>query len=337
MTSDYATARRALVAANLVKTAFDTSALEGLATDPHVRRALLGAGVGAGAGALRSLVTPGRRKRILSDALTGGLLGGAVGGGGSLIAGALAGGKSPPSVDQTALADASERATDSRQSLGLIGVPPAEADRIADSLATGQSTPDDARADLRKVQPGVGEQLASVPAATLDAARQGSVGKALEQADVLGVKNLIPGSGSFAASAAVPAVGANLLARGLVSPSSAPLDATAKRLISQHGSISKARSEVPLRHGVTVDDIAGGTSAAKALTPAQLDDVRKAFKTHGVGGRGLLSRITGGKIPALAGLAPLVAREWLSPDGYRSGSPDLFALAQAHRDARGPQ
>ena len=42
----------------------------------------------------------------------------------------------------------------------------------------------------------------------------------------------------------------------------------------------------------------------------------------------------GGRLPLLAGLSPLIAREWLSPHGYRSGNPDMFALAQAYRDAR---
>ena len=45
-----------------------------------------------------------------------------------------------------------------------------------------------------------------------------------------------------------------------------------------------------------------------------------------------MSKITGGHIPLMASLTPLIAREWFSDNGYRSGRPDLFALANANRE-----
>jgi hypothetical protein len=62
-----------------------TEGAKAIWANPHAQNALIGAGVGAGLGGLNSLVNKDRRKRFFSDVLTGGLMGGAIGGGGSAL------------------------------------------------------------------------------------------------------------------------------------------------------------------------------------------------------------------------------------------------------------
>ena len=162
------------------------------------QHALLGAGIGAGLAGVRNLLTPGRRRRFFTDLLTGGLLGGA---GGLAVRGVRAAidNQSPTTPESlSAVYDASDRATDARRGLGLIGVRPDKSDDIATGLATGKTTAEQAKQQLSEVRPSAVEQLYHTPGAVADSAASGDIGHALNQADVVGLKNLNPFHGSAA-------------------------------------------------------------------------------------------------------------------------------------------
>jgi hypothetical protein len=290
--------------------------------------ALVGAGIGAGAGLLRSLFTKGRRKRVLSDVLTGGLLGGTAGLGVQAVRSGLNLGQPDRSEADAAMADASARATGSRNNLGAIGVKPELADTLATGLVKKQLQPEEAKAQLAAERPGGWEQLRYSPRSAIEAVGRGDVSTALDQADVLGLKNLSDPS-MLAASA-----GSNLLARVATSQRA---KSVSDRLQAATVASVKLPSLPASAAAAGVKDwtaLAAKPEAFRGLPPKAKREVLHAMKYLPGPSRGRAGRLTGGPVPALAALAPLISREWFTDKGYRSGNSDLFALAKAHRDGQ---
>jgi len=310
---------------------------------PAVRHALIGGGIGAGLMGLRSLVTPRRRKRLFSDMLTGGLLGGAGGLGVHALRSAFDI-KTPERYENPESIAANATASDARQRLGQIGFDPKKTDTLAHNLVTGKMRPEEATAELAKARPDRLEQLASVPGATLDAALSGDFDQAASQADVLGLKNLLPYGRSSASGLGyvggtfAPVVGANLLARKMLGSHEDRATLGALRGADVQGKLK----------GTVMPDILSGSvptwetlfkdrkKVFRGLSPQQKSELARIIKANSTAqpsaGRRLMSKITGGHIPLMASLTPLIAREWFSDNGYRSGRPDLFALANANRE-----
>lgn len=180
--------------------------------NPHIRRSLIGAGVGAGLGGISSLASG--RKQTLSDILAGGLMGGAVGGGGSLAyENLLKPNSEAPAEAATSSPDPAmvEQAGKARQELGILGAPQGHVQRLLKNVELGEK-PEAAAGELSSNMPGMGEQLRNIPSAMGTALSGGRPEQALAQADFPGFKNLglnattLGAGGAAAAAAAAPSL-----------------------------------------------------------------------------------------------------------------------------------
>lgn len=115
-----------------------------------------------------------------------------------------------------ALADPSSvlASQEARRQLGVLGVDPATLDQAVRDLRGGRSSPSSAAGRMAGGVPGIGEQLKNVLPAVGVAFQQGRPGDALAQADVLGLKNVLPTSEHFSPGTALLAGGAGLGAAG---------------------------------------------------------------------------------------------------------------------------
>jgi hypothetical protein len=357
-------------------------------SSPEAQGALLGAGAGGLGGALLS-------ENKLQGLLTGGLLGGTLGGvGGHFFRGP---GSTGSAADQRAQEEALDKSQNARAALGVLG-----ADENAINAATRHSDSDTA-ARIHQLVPGVGEQAGNIPAAVLEAGRQGRGGDVLKQMDILGLKNVIPFSGHFSPGTAAAAAMANIGTRwGLPAlrelaegPSRGQVVGRAKmwnRVKNLTGAMSripgadwlqnysqekinrladlaghygyfhtdpkfqtwaqeapkppraprgqpqpptpkhwtrelKGLAGRPLARGDPIPELPSGghlnirENVASRL--AQLEGIEA-----GAVPRGRFSKITGGALPALATLAPLLLQEWIG-SGYRSGTQPSMDLADA--------
>jgi hypothetical protein len=171
--------------------------------------------------------------------------------------------------------------------------------------------------------------------------------------DFPGFKNVVPFSGHFSPGTAATAVGANLAARagqtglGVLLGSHRRLAEVGQwtkglELLSP-GLAQKAQNELAYRavRGGFLHTDPG--SKAVLANPSALPGAASTITRSGVtpemqhavarmtgpeGGIGRWRKMTGGTLPLLAGLAPLLYREWLG-SGYRSGQQPAMDLAQA--------
>lgn len=89
------------------------------------------------------------------------------------------------------------QAQNARQELGILGANEEGLNAALGGLQSGRLTPSQASRSMAKTLPGVGSQLSQVPAGVGTAISQGRPTDALAQADVLGLKNAIPGTENF--------------------------------------------------------------------------------------------------------------------------------------------
>lgn len=90
-----------------------------------------------------------------------------------------------------------DRAQDARQSLGVLGVDENAINSTLAKLRSGSLSGSQASSAMRSHVPGARMQLSNLGSAINVAGRQGRPSDVLAQADVLGLKNVVPGSESF--------------------------------------------------------------------------------------------------------------------------------------------
>ena len=185
--------------------------LSALLADPTVRHGLLGAGLGAGAGALF-----GHKKHRIRDTLLGALGGGAIGAGGTELYKRMSGPGKPekaPKYGPEEKAQAAIKSQDARSALGILGADEGKLNAAAGKLRAGELSPRAARSKMHGAVPGALSQLRGIPDAAGAALRQGRVGDMLNQADIGGLKQLNPFHSQFAPVTTTAALAANQLAR----------------------------------------------------------------------------------------------------------------------------
>ena len=442
-------------ASTVVKTAVDAAgappedqAAQPAQPSPYIaslrRHSALGAGIGGGLGIAKNLLVGGDPS---TDALAGAALGGLSGAAVSHVRQGK--GLLPPSKQPATNPAMLERAVNAerpaRTRLQLLGIDPTKSDELAKQMAHGQISEEEGLGKLRDSRASVASQLLDVPTNVISKATKGNIPEALNQADVIGLKNLnplvYPNSDDFFQQGVLPSAAAHLVTRRLLNGGAFGNNAISKRLYNNSGGIfdhldrralqtrlnelvdshhlkdDQLHSVIGRSAPVSWDDVHKGTAK---LHPLQEEQAMRAIesqypsiiprstnpnqhtplprtakeylhlleaKGHTLGGgdkpisfsklpelhkilgheqpptwqdirlgksnltgdeaRKALSylgqfkhegdqqsrfrKITGGKLPLLAGLAPLLYSEWASPNGYRSGNNDLKSLAEAHR------
>lgn len=87
---------------------------------------------------------------------------------------------------------------EARKSLGVLGADESGINSAVSSLRSGKITPGKAVSKIKGTVPGALTQAVNVPAATATAMKGGRPDEAMAQADVLGLKGLVPGGDHFA-------------------------------------------------------------------------------------------------------------------------------------------
>lgn len=204
---------------------------QGAWKDPHSRNALIGGAAGMAGGALTSLFDKDRRKSLLGNALTTGLLGAAVGGGGSLAydhllrggrsaAGGSGGGSGAgprSSANREQRTQAASQAQQGYNDLARLGFDDKAVQGIGSQVRDGALTPEQGREQMQSHRPGLVEQAGGVVPGTVQALRTGDVTGAMAHADIAGLKNVNPffNSEYFDPTTAGLAIGGNALGRQL--------------------------------------------------------------------------------------------------------------------------
>lgn len=338
------------------------SSAKSLLGNEHVRHGLIGAGIGAAGGGLSSLLGKKKRKGLLSSMLTGGLLGGAVGGGGSLAyrnlinptpsgstgssgsGGSSSGGRSPR-------IEAAEQAQSGYNELARLGFDETRAHDTARQLREGSITSDAAREQIQAGRPGFLDQAQGILPGTWHAARTGDVEGALRHADVLGLKAMNPMSGSFDPSTAGLAVGGNIVARSLQSGGVLRSglgnlgDSIANRYgrggagnvpgLNELGRHLQGRQQSLIRGELDAlkekpSELAKQRLSLGRMTREEQLRWARGNRTTRSAPTSRFGRITGGTLPGLVGLAPLLAHEW-GGSGYRSGAQPAMDIVEANR------
>jgi hypothetical protein len=319
---------------------------QGLMANPHVQHALEGGAMGGGAGLLHSLFTGGNP---LKETAVGGLAGAGIGGLGSLALDQFGGPSHTPTPEQS---EAVQKSQSARQELGILGANEGKVNDALAHLRRGGSE-GKARHEISGAVPGSFTQMGNVPQAAGVAFQQGRFGDMVNQADILGLKNMNPFSKHFNPGTMLASGGANLAARGLGSAGNRLFlenklrqvghlpgvvqkyldDRHLGRMATHAGyghtsdskTISKAEQELlgnfhgrPLEYG---KNVLSKAPLLRTKVERDLENKSPAFEWGGM---------TGGWGPALASLAPLVAREWMG-GGYRSGNQPISDLVQANR------
>ncbi len=315
-----------------------------LLSDPRLLAGLAGAGVGGLGGAL--LGTHPRR-----DAALGALAGGGVGAG----LAHLGRDAMPVSAEEQAATGKSQAA---RQTLGVLGADEKAINSAVGRQQRGEQSEHRTVRDIKHSVPGVASQLRHLPDAFGTALEQGRVDDAAAQADVAGLKNILPTSSHFSPLTALTGLGANAAARVGVDYAAGrggDVDAAARLLGGnlRHVAPESVRNHLSatLPSAVATGGQIRGHDAFQKRLPSKFVD-SKAFEEIGLGHKPIdpmtrqhietalvnhapeaagsrYRRITGGTLPLLAGMTPLLLREWLSGKGYRSGNQPARDLAGA--------
>ena len=96
-------------------------------------------------------------------------------------------------------------AQSARQALGILGATPGTIDSAVSRLNKGELSPGSAISKIRGAVPGTFSQIGNLPHGILAALRQGRPGDAVAQADIAGVKNIVPFSEHFSPTTALAA------------------------------------------------------------------------------------------------------------------------------------
>lgn len=259
--------------------------------------------------------------------------------------------------------EAANQAQAARQTLGILGANPESVNSAIDGLRSGRMGPTRAYAGVRAAVPITPLQLGRVPEGVAAAAQAGRPDEMLNQADVLGLKNAIPGSGHFSplATTAAGAAGAGAAGLGFQARRVARLRDTLhggspeavkamqdtlrpdtfrawdlwrrnpantptppKSVGSLLRQTFQAPKDMPIGGITQIGD--RQVYQPHTLHAAQLGQAARKVPLAGPGGR--LARFG---VPAAAAALPLLLREWM-PGGYRSGAPAARQLVDANRE-----
>lgn len=147
---------------------------------------------------------------------------------------------------------------EARKSLGVLGADEGGINSAVSSLRSGKITPGKAVSKIKGTVPGVMTQAANVPAAVSTAMKGGRPDEAMAQADILGLKGLVPGSDHFA-----PVTGMLGAAAGTTAAAGQHL-------------LHKNRLMTDILHGKTTDHVNALNSAMEnASTPESLKTWRQ--------------------------------------------------------------
>lgn len=311
-------------------------------SDPRVQAGIAGAGVG-GLGGLLLGKHKGR------DAALGALAGAGVGAG---IA-HLGRGGNPISDEERA---ATSKAQAARQTLGVLGADEKKVNKAVGKQQAGEQSEQHTVRDIKHSVPGAISQLKHVPASFGTALEQGRLDDAADQADLAGLKSVVPTSSHFSPGTAALGLGANAAARiggDYAAARQGDVDSASRLLggrlhqyapesVRQHLS-EKIPGAVAASGGLThgeafksnlpktvYDELHNIESGGRSLSATEHGHVEKALANNAPAAAGSkYRRITGGTLPLMAGLAPLLYREWFGRHGYRSGHQPARDLASA--------
>lgn len=277
---------------------------------------------------------------------------------------------------QEKAADASA-AQAARRELGILAADPAAIESAVTGMRTGAIAPRDAFRQMQSAVPGITEQLGNIPAAVGIASRQGDDNSVLKQLDVLGLKNVLPGTAHFnpmtvaeSGAAAATTAGGVLAGKGLVDRFKNNL----RMYDVLHGDrpdVGELLKKTPQGTGIA-KDWSAGVAKWRANNPrdsSAISGFLKKLKQGLIGyrtgdvhiGAEPLSRDTlaaatgkikptlpanlqaGGlpklirSLPLMAATVPMLSREWLSRSGYRSGAQPIGQLVQSAEQGRNQQ
>lgn len=264
-----------------------------------------------------------------------------------------------------------------RRELGILAADPAVIDSAVAGIRSGDIAPRDAFRQMQRAVPGITEQIGNIPAAVGIASRQGDDNSVLKQLDVLGLKNVLPGTAHFnpltvaeSGAAAATTAGGVLAGKGLINKF--------KKNLRMYDVLHGDRPDV----GELLKKTPQGTSIAKdwgarvekwrAKNPrdsSAIGGFLKKLKQGLIGYRtgdvrigkkplsyDTLAAATGkikpaapanlpagglqkliGSLPIMASAVPMLSREWLSRSGYRSGAQPIGQLVQSAEQGRNQQ
>jgi hypothetical protein len=104
-------------------------------------------------------------------------------------------------------ADSARTSQSARQTLGVLGADEAKINQGIEALRGGRIGKMVANVRMHAAVPGIGTQLNNIPASIGTALQQGRPGDALAQADIAGVKNILPWSGQFSPTTLAASLG----------------------------------------------------------------------------------------------------------------------------------
>lgn len=299
-------------------------------------------------------------------------------------------------------ASAVASAQDARARLGLLGTPEGPVNEAVTGFNKGILSRGTAKGRISGATPGSAKQLANVPSAIGKSLEQGRPEEALNQADVLGLKNV---TNPFAAGAALTAGGGAHALHGAISkgrkmndllrgglgaegdtamagavarpkldawkdwhqqPSNMNTDAgslgrvleSGRKAVKDqkpvnYGSMNKHVKHPGYRQPGRLSSLRAGlgaaarTGAKELFGPGETHLKGTASPTVNLSRRELLkavnllpkstaSKLMSFGLPAAAAVAPLAAREWLLPGGYRSGKAPAGKLLDANSELQQP-
>lgn len=325
--------------------------LESALQNPHIRRALVGAAIGSGLGALSEpdYNEHGRKKSRIGKILRMGLLGGTIGGSSGILTdyanrrpaelvrlqrraqdvldaigsgtGKVLGGLFS-SVKSASLMDRGQQAQDARRELGILGADEIQIDPVMARLRWGKISPGQARRLARRAVPGMMEQFRNIPEAVNVAAQQGDLGNVAAQLDVVGLKNINPFAKNFSPLTALASGG--LLTGGLMARRNLDLHHAAMGLFPGAEAVKGYHGPQGVKEYLkNLFTLPGRKPLEVRQSLAQADPSKMTW-------RSMLGRYA--PVLALAS-APLIYREWLG-SGYRSGTRPIESLTEINTPSR---